>query len=176
MKAKHWITIMAFLFFLVNFVTPVAAQKVGLNVGDKAPDINLPGPDGQKIALSSLQGKIVLVDFWASWCMPCRQENPKIRRVYKKYKDANFKNADGFTVYSVSLDKYKSAWVKAIQEDKLEWKNHVSDLNYWQCSAALRYHVYAIPYNFLIDQNGIIIAKGLSYEMLGNELDKLLAD
>jgi len=146
-------------------------------VGQPAPDIDLPNPNGKNYKLSDLKGKIVLLDFWASWCGPCRRENPHVVEIYKKYKD------QGFTVYSVSLDgidgrtaaryggdetrisqakdQQKQRWVGAIEKDNLMWDNHVSDLKKWDCAPAKAYGVRGIPKTFLIDKEGKVAQVGL---------------
>lgn len=148
--------------------------KEGLEVGDVAPDLKFKDPSGKEIALSSLRGKIVLVDFWASWCGPCRRENPTVVSAYEKYKDKKFKNAKGFTIYSVSLDQNADAWKNAIAKDKLTWEYHVSDLKYWSSEAARIYHVNSIPTNYLLDAKGVILAKNLRGPALAAEIDKLV--
>jgi thiol-disulfide isomerase/thioredoxin len=136
----------------------------GVNEGVMAPEINLATPEGPNLALSSLRGKYVLIDFWASWCGPCRRENPNVVKTYANYKDK------GFEIYGVSLDQNREAWLKAIETDKLVWK-HVSDLQYWSSAGAQAYQVNSIPQTFLLDPAGRIIAKGLR----GPALDEYLA-
>lgn len=137
-----------------------------LAVGSVAPEIALKDPSGKEIKLSSLRGKVVLLDFWASWCGPCRQENPNNVKLYKQYKD------QGFEIYGVSLDKNMDDWKKAIMEDQLTW-THVSDLKFWQSEAAAQYKVEAIPATFLLDKDGKILAKNLRGDQLASFLNKL---
>lgn len=136
-------------------------------IGSVAPDFTQNDVNGKPVSLSSLRGKYVLIDFWASWCGPCRQENPNVVRVYNKYKGKNF------TILGVSLDKpdAKNNWMAAIKKDGLIW-TQVSDLQFWENSAARLFYVSAIPANFLLDPQGKIIARDLR----GDDLDKKLAD
>jgi peroxiredoxin len=136
-------------------------------VGSMAPDFSQNDPNGTPISLSSLRGKYVLVDFWASWCQPCRMENPNIVNAYKNFKDK------GFEILGVSLDQDGAAWAKAITDDKLTWK-HVSDLKYWDNEVAKMYGIRSIPASFLLDQEGKIIAKDLRGEALEAKLKELM--
>ncbi len=124
---------------------------------DSAPEITLKSPSGKKVSLSSLKGKLVLIDFWASWCGPCRQESPNVVEAYQKYRKQKFVNGNGFEVFSVSLDKDENAWKTAIKADKLSWKNHGIDKG---GVAAGTYGVASIPSGFLIDGEGNILAQG----------------
>jgi thiol-disulfide isomerase/thioredoxin len=181
------ISIMAFLTFLIacspgkndkTKTTSLGAVndhiKTGINIGDRAPEMVFPSPGGEKIALTSLRGTLVLIDFWASWCSPCRAENPNLVRIYKQFRDKMFVNGSGFTVYSVSLDRTREDWIAAIRQDGLEWESQVSDLKGWQSVPAAMYGVMFIPTNFLIDGDGVIVAKDLRGDFLENKLKELL--
>jgi peroxiredoxin len=137
------------------------------HIGGIAPDINLPDTSGKHFALSSLRGKYVLVDFWASWCGPCRGENPNVVKAFNQFKDKNF------TVLSISLDSSKRDWIDAINADNLTW-NHISDLQSWNSSVVNLYGFNSIPYNVLIDPQGKIIAQSLRGEDLENKLSEVL--
>ena len=162
-----------FLAFALVVSFYAGAQNIGTRVGDLAPEISLPTPNGDTVKLSSLRGKMVLIDFWASWCGPCRKENPNVVKAFNEYKDKYFQAGDGFTIYGVSLDKSDEQWKKAIENDKLTWTN-VSDLQYWNSEAGRVYQVSSIPCNFLIDGNGVIVAKNLRGEALEQTLEKYI--
>ena len=148
--------------FVKEFHSQVV-KNTRLSIGSVAPDIIEKDTTGKEIPLSSLRGKIVLIDFWASWCGPCRRESPNMVKLYNKFRDK------GFEIYSVSLDKDRQAWLNAIKKDKLRW-THVSDLGFWNAKPAQLYNISSIPSTVLLDRNGKIIAKGL----MGGELDQKL--
>ncbi len=138
-------------------------------VGKEAPDFSMPDITGKEVKLSSFRGKYVLVDFWASWCAPCRQENPNLVKAYQQFKDKNF------TVLGVSLDRpgQKDKWIKAINDDKLAWTN-ISDLQFWNSPVVALYGFDGIPFNVLVDPQGKVIGQALRGPMLEQKLNDVL--
>jgi len=151
---------------LVESVEAEKGSSAFLNPGTEAPEISLPSPDGKVITLSSTRGKIVLLDFWAAWCPPCRQENPNLVKAYNTFRDK------GFEIFQVSLDRTREAWLEGIREDNIGMWIHVSDLKYWNSSVVSQYRIESIPHNFLLDREGRIIASDLR----GQELQIKLAE
>jgi len=145
-------------FFLTTlFASHLFAQNTPLEIGQPAPEISLPQPDGIPFSLSSLQGKLVLIDFWATWCAPCVEEQPELKVLYDKYQKAN---PGKFEIVGVSLDKSKENWVKAIDRFKIDWMQ-VSDLMFWKSPVAKDYGIEELPFNVLMDEQGTIIAINL---------------
>ncbi|NCU34579.1 TlpA family protein disulfide reductase [Candidatus Falkowbacteria bacterium] len=179
MMKKYFIITMIIittLFFSASLIKAQVAPTIGVEPGNILPDITLNDLDGNPHKISELRGSIVLVDFWASWCRPCRRENPVLVKTYRDFKNKRFKDADGFKIFSISFDKTRQDWSKAIETDGLFWDIHASDLQGWHSTAAIKYNVRAIPMNFLIDQKGVIIAKNLRGHQLGEALQKLVKE
>lgn len=165
------------LFFCaVGFTASAQYDNTKIQVGQKAPDLSYNDPNGNTLVLSQInKGRIVLLDFWASWCGPCRRSNPALVKLYNEYKNKSFKGAkNGFTIVSVSLDKTKEAWMQAIQADNLIWPYHMSDLMAWQSKAAETYGVQFVPQAFLIGADGKILGKYMTSEEAIGDLNKLV--
>ncbi|MCG2615558.1 TlpA family protein disulfide reductase [Terrimonas sp. NA20] len=154
--------------FLLLFLVTVTEAQVA-NIGDPRLKIELPDASGKKIALSSLKGKVVLLDFWASWCMPCRSANKQLVKLYAKYK------AKGFEIYSVSVDEDKNDWLKAVRKDKITWLQ-VNDPANLEADAIQRWQVNALPTVFLINKKGDVVAIDIEGKELDNEVARLLAE
>jgi len=155
---------------LLLFGSTISAQSIGLEPGNKSPEIKLPTIKGDTVALSSLKGKLVLIDFWGTWCSPCVAEQAELAKLYNKYKQSTFTNGKGFEIYGVSLDAKKSNWENFITMNKINWIQ-VSDLKFWRSPVAKTYNIQALPFNILMDGNGIIVAKNLH----GMDLEKSIA-
>jgi len=171
--------IMLFLVALLSVAIANAQYtNTKMEVGQKAPDLEYANPEGQIMKLSEINSKrVILLDFWASWCGPCRMANPGLVEFYKKYSAKKFKNAKkGFSIVSVSLDKDKQPWIDAIKKDNLIWPYHISDLGGWQSKPAADYGVMFVPQCFLIDANGVIIGKYNRAEECIGDLEKMMAD
>lgn len=147
----------------VRDLDAIITRLENVQIGKTAPEFTLPDTAGVEVSLSDFRGKYVLLDFWASWCPPCRRENPNVVKAYQEYKDRNF------TIIGISLDQNKAKWMKAIQDDELTW-THVSDLKYWDSEIPALYGVRGIPSNVLLDPDGVIIAKNITGEELHAQL------
>ncbi|TVR71471.1 MAG: TlpA family protein disulfide reductase [Marinilabiliales bacterium] len=157
-----------------NAATVQPTGNTGNRIGDTAPDIELLTPDGETVTLSSLRGNVVMLDFWASWCGPCRRSNPAKVEAWERFRDKEFVNGSGFSLFSVSLDTNRESWIKGIEDDNLGWDHHVSDLLGWSSETAALYQVRSIPASWLIDGNGMIIARNLRGDDISEALTGLL--
>jgi thiol-disulfide isomerase/thioredoxin len=162
------------LLLFGSIIPTSSGQSAGLELGNRSPEIRLPTINGDTVALSSLKGKVVLIDFWGTWCAPCVEEQSELARLYKKYKLASFKNGNGFEIYGVALEAKKPNWENFITKNKINWIQ-VSDLKFWRSPVAKAYNIQELPFNILIDGKGLILAKNLHGTDLEKEIGKYLA-
>jgi hypothetical protein len=162
------------LFLMLASPFFVWAQNETIRIGEIVPEITINDPEGKEIKLSDYRGKLVLIEFWASWDRVSRQNHPEILRCYNRYQNKKFENANGFSCFSVSLDKYKNAWINAISLDALIWNAQGCTFNYWDCVYARLYQVDKLPYYLLIDEDGLLLHKLFHVEKLDEILSSYL--
>ncbi len=174
MKKSIIISIGLFLFLSVSLLGQEVSTSESLVVGQKAPEIAYPTIDGEDFSLSQLQGKVVLVNFWASWCAPCRKKSPELLEIYHKYKDTEFEDGEsGFDIVCFSIDKNMEIWKRSVEKDQIADFVHVIDLKGMKAEVAKAYNVKRIPYGVLLDGNGTIIEINLSTKELNKKLKRL---
>ena len=173
---KNTLTLLIIFFFLVtnNIIAQKKANLAGIEIGKIAPEIELPTVDGNDIKLSQLKGKVVLINFWAAWCSPCRKKAPELVEILNNYKYSKFDDGEtGFEIFSVSLDRNEIAWKNSIEKDGIEDFINVGDMNGWKSSAATTYNIRSIPSSILLDGEGKIIAINLSPKDLNKKLKRM---
>lgn len=174
MKIKAGIILLLSFFLTTSLFSQKKANLEGIKIGDMAPEIELPTVDGEDFKLSQLKGKVVLINFWASWCAPCRKKSPELLEVFNTYKNAEFdKGEKGFEILNVSLDKNQMAWKNSIKKDAVGVFLNVGDMKGWKCTAAQTYNIKKIPSSVLVDGEGEIIAINLSPQDLKKKLKRL---
>jgi len=161
------------LLLVGSTISPSTAQTTGPEKGDKAPEIRLPSVNGDTVALTSLKDRLVLIDFWGTWCAPCVEEQAELAKLYHSYQHAHFSNGKGFEIYGVSLDSKKISWENFLVKNKINWIQ-VSDLKFWRSPVARTYNIQGLPFNVLIDGKGVILAKNLHGKELEKEIGKYL--
>lgn len=176
---KNTFKILVFILLVSGISNDLAGQavtspKTGIDVGNLAPNITMKDTNGNDLSLYDLKGSLVFISFWAAWCRPCRYENKALVEAFNTFKGKEFRNADGFRIFSVSLDKNRENWMAAIHRDGLAWSEHVSSLQGWESPVAKTYDITSIPANLLLNADGVIIAKNISIDQLNKMLETMI--